>query len=174
MDPFIGEIKIFGFNFVPYNWAMCDGQLLPIAQYTSLFSIISTIYGGNGTNNFAVPNLMGKFPIHSGTGPGLTPKSLGESSGYSEITLTESQIPQHNHTIKTGYDKSDSNTPSSNSFMGQSVGTNAYIVPNEPNFTTMSFSTISNTGNNVAHNNMQPYLPLLFCIALDGYYPPRT
>lgn len=171
-DPFFAEIRIFGFTFPPLGWAICDGQLLSVSQNQALYSIISNIYGGDGRNTFALPNIQGRMPLHKGQGPGLTPFSLGEFGGSSSVVLQESQLPAHEHIVTTGYDKSDTNTPAYNTYMGQSVGTPAYNTASTPTVQ-MSDSALSPTGQNHPHQNMQPYLPMLFCICVDGYYPSK-
>src|ERR1700738_1228497 len=100
-DPFLAEIRAFGFNFAPYQWALCNGQVLPISQYTALFSLIGTYYGGNGTTTFALPNLQGQIPMHWGSPPGLTATVLGETQGTENVTLISGQMPMHNHGVNT-------------------------------------------------------------------------
>lgn len=172
-DPFYGEIRIFAFNYAPQYWAYCDGQTLPIAQNQALFAVIGTTFGGDGRQTFNLPNLQGRMPIHSGTGPGLTYRTLGTSIGTTGATLNMSQIPSHTHTIKTGYDKSDTTTPGPTTYMGMSTGPAVYKVTNPGCSTQMAPSTLATTGQALPHENRQPYLVLNFCMALDGYFPPR-
>lgn len=172
-DPFYAEIRMFGFTYAPEGWAICDGQLLSVNQNQALFSLISNLYGGDGRNTFALPNLQGRMPLHKGQGLGLTPCYLGQVGGSTSVALQESQLPAHEHTVTTGYDKSDTNTPAANTYMGQSVGTPAYNNTVSAPTVQMSASSLSPTGQSHPHQNMQPYLPMLFCICVDGYYPPR-
>ena len=171
-DPFVAEIRIVGFNFAPTGWATCDGQLMPIAQNTALFSLLGTTYGGNGQSTFALPNLQGNFPMHSGQGPGLTERFLGEVGGAAEVTLIQTEMPAHNHQLLAG-------TPADAAVAAPSAGaalghppTRAYAAPPLVNSTTMAFNGAS--GGNQPHNNLPPYLVMNFIIALQGVFPPRT
>lgn len=172
-DPFVAEIRIFPFNFAPKGWAFCDGQLLPLSQNTALFSLLGTTYGGNGKSNFALPNMQGNAPMHPGQGPGLSLHDLGETGGSQTVSLLESEIPSHSHAVNVGgnFDVGDSNVPTGN-IMAKSASGFAYIPP--ANLTIMGFQTLSPAGGDQPHNNMQPYLTLNFCIALQGVFPPRT
>ncbi len=170
-DPFVAEIRIFPFNFAPTGWAFCNGQLMPISQNTALFSLLGTTYGGDGKSTFALPNLQGQAPMHPGQGTGLSLHDLGELGGVESVTLLTSEMPSHTHTIpcipsETGskgagpfFAATDSDRPS------------AYTT-NPPNVI-MNAMTLTPTGGGLPHNNMQPYLTLNFCIALQGVYPPR-
>jgi microcystin-dependent protein len=175
-DPFVAEIRIFPFNFAPKGWAFCDGQLLPLSQNTALFSLLGTVYGGDGKSTFALPNLQGAVPMHPGgfndPGPGLSGHSLGEMSGSETVTLLESEIPAHTHIMMSGptFLSADSNLPTSNS-MGKSNNGKAYIA--SANLTTMADEALAVAGGDLPHNNMQPYLTLSFCIALQGVFPAR-
>ncbi len=172
-DPFIAEIRIGGFNFAPRGWAFCDGQLLPISQNTALFSLIGTIYGGNGKTTFALPNLQGRAPMAWGQGPGLSQRLIGESGGASTVTLQTSQIPAHNHNEvvrPTGLASGQSGTPQGN-FGGRS-NSRPYNT-SAPN-TTMGATAIQPQGGGQPHNNMMPYLTMNFIIALQGVFPPRS
>lgn len=173
-DPFLAEVRIFGFSFAPRGWATCDGQLMQISQNAALYALIGTYYGGDGRVTMGLPNLQGRIPMHPGNGPGLYPHSLGEMGGYSSVTLSEAQIPAHTHQVTTGFDASDTNTPASNTFMGSSTGTNAYNITSSSPTTPMASSSLSNSGGSQPHQNMQPYMPLLFCICLDGIFPSRN
>ncbi|KPL81231.1 phage tail protein [Herpetosiphon geysericola] len=169
-DPFVAEIRIVGFNFAPRGWAFCDGQLLPLSQNTALFSLLGTTYGGNGKSNFALPNFQGMGPQHQGQGPGLSPRSLGETNGVETVTLLQSEIPSHNHTLN--FVPIDGNNPNPvSNVLGASESTDAFRKTPD---TTLSQTALGLTGNNQPHNNMQPYLTLNFIIALQGVYPPRT
>jgi microcystin-dependent protein len=170
-DPFVAEIRIFPFNFAPRGWAFCDGQILPISQNTALFSLLGTTYGGDGKSIFALPNLAGNAPMHPGQGPGLSLHDLGETGGSPTVTLLESEIPSHAHAVRASQADGIDQVPSQ-SLYATGVGLAAYAVPGSP--TTLSASTVAPAGGNQPHNNMQPYLTLNFCIALQGVFPPRT
>ncbi|GGB48599.1 phage tail protein [Deinococcus soli (ex Cha et al. 2016)] len=169
-EAYVGEIRIFAGNFAPYGWAFCNGQILPISQNTALFSLLGTTYGGNGTTTFALPNLQGRAPIHWGTGPGLTPRSLGESSGTAAVTLLSTQMPVHTHTLNAAIDPAESDNPAN---LALARGSNVTPYVPTPN-ATLSPSTLSIQGGSQPHNNMQPYLTMNFIIALQGIYPPRS
>ena len=171
MNPFIGLIVMFGGNFAPRGWALCDGQLLPINQYSALFSILGTTYGGDGRTTFALPDLRGRVPIHEGTGPGLSPYDLGQKGGSETVTLTTNQIPAHSHNFELG---STGSTPAgSGSFLGNVTGTNL-IYNGTKSGNTLNSGAIHNTGGGQSHNNIQPYLAVNFIIALQGTYPSRS
>jgi len=170
-DPFVAEIRIFPFNFAPKGWAWCNGQLLPISQNTALFSLLGTTYGGNGQSNFGLPDLQGCVPMHPGQGPGLSLHDLGEVSGSETVTLLESEIPAHSHTLRASLDDADLAIPTSGRSLAKS-SSNLYanISPN----TLMSSQALSPTGGDQPHNNMMPYLTYYFNIALQGIFPPRS
>ncbi len=172
-DPFVAEIRIFPFNFAPNGWAFCDGQLLPLSQNTALFSLLGTTYGGNGKSNFALPNLQGSAPMFWGQGPGLSLHDLGETGGSETVSLLESEIPAHSHTV---YAQSNplgsSSVPSDKSFTRPASG-NLYFS-GAASTVQMDPNTLAPAGGDQPHNNMQPYLTLSFCIALQGVFPPRT
>ena len=172
-EPFIAEIKIFAGNFAPRSYAFCDGQLLPIAQNTALFSLIGTTYGGDGRTTMALPNLQGRAPMHPGRGPGLTARRLGEKLGIEAVTLVESQIPSHYHTLRGSTAFSDSTTPGSNTLLGR-VGGDARLYNNtaSPN-ADLASQSLQTTGGSQSHENMQPFITLNFIIALYGLYPSR-
>ena len=170
-EPFIAEIRIFAGNFAPRSWAFCDGQLLPIAQNTALFSLIGTTYGGDGRTTTALPNLQGRAPMHPGRGPGLTSRRLGQKGGTETVTLTEAQMPAHNHTLRGTVSRGGSSQPQGNAF-NRSVGELAYNTAN--NLKGMSAAMAANNGGSHSHNNVQPYLTLNFIIALQGLYPSRS
>jgi microcystin-dependent protein len=174
-DPFVAEIRIFPFNFAPKGWAFCNGQLLPISQNTALFSLLGTTYGGDGKSTFALPNLEGQAPMHPGQGKGLSLRDLGEMSGAESITLLETELPSHTHTLKADTaDPADVQAPSAAVVFGRSAGGNAYTAPAPAGLTPMAFQALGPAGGSLPHNNMQPYLTLNFCIAMQGVFPPRT
>jgi microcystin-dependent protein len=173
-DPFVAEIRIFPFNFAPTGWALCDGQIMPISQNTALFSLLGTTYGGDGKSNFALPNLQGNAPMHPGQGPGLSLHDLGETGGSETVSLLESEIPSHNHLVRADTaDPADVQAPGSSVVLGRSTGGNAYLTP-PSSLVAMADTTIAPAGGDQPHNNMQPYLTLNFCIALQGVFPPRS
>jgi microcystin-dependent protein len=173
MDPFVAEIRIFGFNFPPRGWAFCDGQLLPLSQNTALFSLLGTTYGGDGKSNFALPDLKGRVPMHPGQGPGLSLHDLGESDGSEAVTLLESEMPGHSHTIAANDNLGNTHDPSGN-LLGRAGGGFAYQSNTTANLARMAPIAITPAGGSQPHNNMQSYLTCNFCIALQGVYPPRT
>ncbi|MBZ5555372.1 MAG: tail fiber protein [Acidobacteriia bacterium] len=173
-NPFVAEIRIFAGNFAPTGWAFCNGQLMPISQNTALFSLIGTFYGGDGRSTFALPNLQGATPLHAGQGPGLSMRFLGESGGQEAVTLIESELPPHSHTVKCDGSAGGVNSPSNNTW-GTVVGRGrppAY-APTSVNNVQMSPLATSLAGSSFPHNNMPPYLALTFIIALQGVFPPR-
>ncbi|WP_029057669.1 phage tail protein [Stappia stellulata] len=170
-EPFIAEIRIFAGNFAPRSWAFCNGQLLPISQNTALFSLIGTTYGGDGRTTTALPNMAGRAPMHPGRGPGLTSRRLGQRGGTEMVTLAESQLPNHNHsmyseggTLATEAAPSDTRTFAASPLSPYHAGT--------PDID-MAYETLPTEGGSQAHNNMQPYLTMNFIIALQGLYPSR-
>lgn len=168
-EPFIAEIRIMPYNFAPRGWAFCDGQLLPIAQNTALFSLIGTTYGGDGRTTTALPNLQGRAPMHPGRGPGLTARRLGEKVGIENVTLVEAQIPSHNHNLMAN--DVGNNTPDPG---GHSLSDRPLYHDGTNNQVSMASEAVGTTGGGQAHSNMQPYLVLNFCIALVGTFPSRS
>jgi microcystin-dependent protein len=171
MDPFVAEIRIFPFNFAPKGWAFCDGQILPLSQNTALFSLLGTTYGGDGKSNFALPNMQGNAPMHPGQGPGLSLHDLGETGGSDTVSLLESEIPSHSHAWTASAADAQTGSPVGQLF-ASGVGIGMYATPG--GLTPLSDNALAPAGGDQPHNNMQPYLTLNFCIALQGVYPPRT
>jgi microcystin-dependent protein len=174
-QPFVGEIRMFAGNFNPNGWAFCNGQLMPISENETLFALLGTIYGGDGQETFALPNLQGRLPVHQGNGPGQT-FTIGETAGTETVTLTTQQIPNHNHPLLA------TNSGPSNPAVNAIPATAA--SPTQPGLqiygaaaggpTTLHPNTLALTGNNLPHNNMQPFLCINFIIALFGIFPQQS
>jgi microcystin-dependent protein len=172
-DPFVAEIRIFPFNFAPKGWAWCNGQLLPISQNTALFSLLGTTYGGDGKSTFALPDLEGRAPMHPGQGPGLSLHDLGETGGSETVTLLQSEMPNHPHTMRANTDFADVQTPSPARSIARSQNANAYKAPAGQPVVPLNPGALAPAGGDQPHNNLQPYLTLYFNIALQGVFPPR-
>ena len=170
-EPYIGEIQLFGFNYNPRGWAFANGATLSIAQNTALFSLVGTIYGGNGTTTFQLPNFAGRAGCQQGNGPGLSPRTLGQAFGANTVALTSNQIPQHNHAL-VAFVPSTASAPASNGGLSQpGISSNRPFSAGTPN-TTLAPSMISpSQGGGQPHQNQQPYLGVNFSIALQGIYP---
>lgn len=175
-DQFVGEIRAVGYNFAPTGWALCNGQLIPISQNTALFSLLGTTYGGDGKSNFALPNLQGMAPVQQGQGPGLSLIDLGETAGETAVTLLQSEIPQHNHTIGVVNGSGSTTSPAGATFAEARVGRVSELVYGAPtsNQVPMNPLFLAPSGGSQPHNNMPPYLVLNFIIALQGIFPPRN
>jgi len=173
MDPFVAEIRIFPFHFAPKGWAFCDGQILPISQNTALFSLLGTTYGGDGRSTFALPDLQGSAPMHPGQGNGLSLRDLGEMSGTESVTLLVSEIPIHTHNAVASVEPSDNRLPKPTVALSISTGAFAYVT-GSPALVQMAPQALAPAYGSLPHNNMQPYLTLNFCIALQGVFPPRS
>ena len=178
MDPFVAEIRIFPFNFAPKGWAFCNGQILPLSQNTALFSLLGTMYGGDGKSNFALPDLQGCVPLQWGQGTGLSPYDQGEKAGSDTFTLLQSEMPAHSHAVNASTANANSSSPSNAllakgdfSFQGK-TGAVATYTTTAPS-TLMSTNAVGPAGGGQPHNNLMPYLTLNFCIAMQGIYPPR-
>jgi microcystin-dependent protein len=177
-DQFLGEIRIVSFNFAPVGWAACDGQILPISQNTALFSLVGTFYGGNGTSNFALPNLQGNVPVHQGQGAGLSSYVIGQPGGSSSVTLITSELPAHTHAAQFSNSAGTASSPAGNVWAkppggghGQPAAENAYSTSSPG--ATMAGNALQPAGQGGAHNNMSPYLVLNFVIAMQGIFPSR-
>jgi microcystin-dependent protein len=171
-DPFVAEIRVFGFNFAPKGWALCDGTVLKISQNTALFSLLGTMYGGDGRTTFALPDLRGRAPMNYGNGAGLTPRAEGEVGGEPSVTLIPHEMPTHNHFVQSVADDADLQAPDPTAGLAKSLNATLYNTSFD-NHGFMDTNTVGFTGGNQPHNNMQPYLALNFCIALQGIFPAR-
>lgn len=171
-DPFVAEIRIFPFNFAPTGWAWCNGQLLPLSQNTALFSLLGQTYGGDGKTNFALPDLMGRAPMHPGQGPGLSQHFLGETAGSEAVELYPNEMPAHTHALQGTVGFANQNSPAGNLLGRPFGGGSLYVTPGAAN-QQLAFQAVAPTGSGQAHNNMQPYLTCYFNIALQGVFPPR-
>jgi microcystin-dependent protein len=171
----LGQISIFGFNFAPRGWAFCNGQILPIAQNTALFSLLGTTYGGNGQTTFALPNLQSRVPVHFGQGPGLSTYDLGQQAGVETVTLIITQIPAHTHSATVHASSADTGLDAQpeNNYPAAGVASGNYKNATDVN---MNAAMVTNgiAGGNQPHENLQPYLALNFCIALEGIFPSRN
>jgi microcystin-dependent protein len=165
-EPFLAEIRMMSFNFAPKGWSLCNGTLLPINQNQALFSLLGTTYGGNGQTTFALPNLQGSVPIHMGSG-----HALGEIGGEQNHTLTISEMPQHVHGANASSTDGTLGSPSGN-LLARAAPANPYIAPTSQG--ALNAGTLANTGGSQPHNNMQPYLTISFCIALQGIFPSQN
>jgi microcystin-dependent protein len=172
MDPFVAEIRIFPFDFAPKGWAFCDGQIMSLSQNTALFSLLGTTYGGDGKSNFALPDMQGNAPMHPEQGPGLSLHDLGEVGGSDTVVLQESEIPSHSHTWSAANSDGTDQSPANEFMAGGIGGISTYAAP--ASLTALSDNALAPAGGDLPHNNLQPYLTLNFCIALQGVFPPRT
>ena len=173
-DPFLAEIRMFGGNFAPYGWALCNGQLMAISQNTALFSLLGTTYGGDGRVTFGLPNLMGTAPMQQGQGPGLSQRWLGETGGEQTVTLTSAEMPVHTH-LPNAYDGGgDATTPADGVWASALNGrVPATMFSDAAPDQVMNAQATTATGGSQPHNNMPPYLCVSFIIALQGIYPQR-
>jgi microcystin-dependent protein len=178
-NPFVAEIRIFGFNFAPKGWAFCRGQLLPISQNTALFSLLGTTYGGDGKSTFALPNMEDNAPLAPGQGPGLSLYDLGQEGGSQNVTLLQTELPMHNHSFAAQTATGTVTTANGNQLgkgitggkQNQNIA-KLYSAQTNP-ATGLSAIGMSVAGSSFPHNNMMPYLALNFCIAMQGVFPPR-
>jgi len=167
-EPFLAEIRMVGFNFAPRGWAFCDGQILPINQNQSLYSLLGTTYGGDGQTSFALPDLRGRTPIHTGRSNGGDDHTLGQKSGEETHTLSVDEIAQHAHSLRATNNEPTQGATPENNVLSRSVQ-QTYAPFTAP--VQFGPGSIQNTGGGQAHENMQPYLALNFCIALQGLFP---
>lgn len=165
-EPFLAEIRIMSFAFAPKGWALCDGQVLPINQNQALFALLGTTYGGDGRVTFALPDLRARTPVHVGNG-----HTLGQKAGEATHTLSLAELPSHTHVARGVTDKATTPAPNGN-MLAATRGLSAYAAP--ANLTGLEPSSIANTGGGQPHSNVQPFLTLNFCIALQGIFPSRT
>jgi microcystin-dependent protein len=171
-DPFVAEVRMFGFNFAPTGWAACDGQLLPISQNTALFSLLGTNYGGDGRSTFALPNFQGSTVIGVGQGPGLTNYVQGEVAGEDFVTLLQSEMPAHNHNLQAS-SRDGVERFATGLNLAKGVGVSMYDTNAQPT-TFMAFEMVAPAGGGLPHNNQMPYLGVQFCIAMQGVFPQRS
>jgi len=173
--PFVGEIRLFGFPRIPTGWLACNGQLLSIAQYDVLYAVLGTTYGGDGQTTFAVPDLRGQLPVHKGSGPGLTPRALGQFGGKETVTLLASQLPAHTHSLHATTVVANAAAPGTTSELGALSNDVMYatdIIGTNP--LVMGASSVSETGGSQSHDNVMPTQTVSFCIAYQGIYPSQN
>ncbi|MEM9553805.1 MAG: tail fiber protein [Acidobacteriota bacterium] len=170
-EPFVGEVRMFAGNFAPRGWAFCDGQLLAVSQNDALFSLLGTIYGGDGRTTFGLPDLRGRVPIHAGSGPGLSPRRLGAKAGAENVTLTVNQLPSHTHAMQASNQLANNLDP-----VGRALAPTAFGDVYTPDLApeNMNSQSITNVGGSRSHTNLQPFLCIHFIIALFGIYPSRN
>ena len=169
-EPFVGEVRIFAGNFAPRGWAFCDGQLLAVSQNDALFSLLGTIYGGDGRTTFGLPDLRGRVPIHAGSGPGLSPRRLGAKAGAENVTLTVNQLPSHNHGPIQASENSATERTASGNVTAESV---TRVYRDAATLSNMNTASLTNVGGSRKHTNLMPFLCVNFIIALFGIYPSR-
>ncbi|WP_286966995.1 phage tail protein [Flavobacterium sp. UBA4854] len=166
--PYLGEIRIMSFNFAPKGWTLCNGQFLPINQNQALFSLLGTMYGGNGQTTFALPNLKGRIPIHFGNG-----HTIGDQGGEEAHTVSVSELPQHTHILQAKTDSVSTNVPGSLNSLANTAPNLVYSGQSQ-NFTSMNSGSLKSVGGSQPHLNMQPFLTLNFCISLQGIFPSQN
>ncbi len=172
-SPFVAEVRIFGFNFPPRGWAQCYGQIMPISQNTALFSLLGTIYGGDGKTTFALPNFQDMAPLQWGQGAGLSLRALGETGGEQSVTLLDSEMPAHTHAVQAYSGSGNSGNPTNDVWAQVTVARQGQKLYGTAGGSSMSPMAVAPAGGDLPHNNMMPYLTLNFCIALQGVYPAR-
>ena len=172
-DPFVAEIRVFGFNFAPTGWAQCNGQLLPISQNTALFSLLGTFYGGDGKSTFGLPDLQGSAAVAQGQGQGLTEYFLGETGGTQTVTLLDSEMPVHTHQMQARATAGDLQQPGPDRALTRSGNGTIYSANTSNGLVMTAPQAIAPSGGSVPHNNLPPLLTMNFCIAMQGVFPPR-
>lgn len=170
-DPFLGSIMMVGFNFAPIGWLLCNGQLVSIADNDALYSLIGTNFGGDGITTFGLPDLRGRIPIHQGQGPGTSNYVIGQMAGTETVTLTVNQIPSHNHSLLASTASGSAGSPAGDYIAVNADGITSYSGSATGN---LNAGSIQSQGGNQPHNNMQPYLVVNFCIAMNGIYPTQS
>jgi microcystin-dependent protein len=173
MDPFVAEIRVFGFTFPPRGWAECNGQLMSISQNTALFSLLGTNFGGDGKSTFGLPNFQGQAAIGQGQGSGLSSYFVGEEGGVPGVNLQQQEIPLHTHQAKATNEPAEVQAPAPDRALARSSPGYAYQGDSTSKLATMNFQSTTIVGSSFPHNNMPPAMPLMFCIALQGVYPQR-
>jgi microcystin-dependent protein len=171
-EPFLAEVRMVGFDFAPRGWAFCDGQILPINQNQSLYSLLGTTYGGDGRTTFALPDLRGRTPIHVGRSDGGEQHPLGQKSGEETHTLSAAEMPQHRHTVSATRDNNTAANPTGHAYA--SARERTYAAFQVAQATGLASTILAQVGGGQPHNNMQPYLAVNFCIALQGLFPSRN
>lgn len=172
-SPFVGEIKMFGGNFAPRQYALCNGQLIPISQNTALFSLLGTNFGGDGKTTFALPDLRGRVPVQPGSGPGIRSYSIGEQAGEESVTLIQTEMPAHSHAAQCNSGKGNSSSPVGKVWAKDKSGLSSGYSTAQ-NGSLLSQQALAITGGSQPHNNMQPFVTLNFIIALQGIFPARA
>jgi microcystin-dependent protein len=173
-DQFVGEIRIFGGNFAPLGWALCDGQILPISQNTALFSLLGTQFGGNGTSNFALPNLQGSVPVAQGNGAGLSQRAMGETGGQQGVTLSQATMARHNHQMSAVVTPGSNVIPDPTMALAEPPAVAPVYQTSLGSPATLNAGAVTPSGGGQPHNNLQPFLVLNFIIALQGLFPARS
>jgi len=172
--PFLGEVRLFGFNFVPQGWQACDGSLLSIAENDALFALVGTTYGGDGQTTFAVPDLRGQVPLHQGRGPGLTPRVIGERGGSEAVTLTVQQLGPHGHAFAATSTNANTGTPSGTVTLGATTSNTLYTTAPDDSPQALSPASTLPAGGSQPHGNVMPTLAVQFCIATAGIFPSQS
>lgn len=169
--PFLGEVRLFGFDFAPIGWRACDGSLLGIAENEALFTLLGTTYGGDGQSTFGLPDLRGQVPLHHGSGPGLTPRTIGERGGSERVTLTVDQLGAHGHGFTATTTSAGSKTPSTSVMLGSVANDRLYTTAPDGSPHAMSQASTLPAGGSQSHDNLMPTLAVQFCIAVEGIFP---
>lgn len=174
MDPYIGDVRLFAGNFAPVGWVLCNGALLSISENDALFALIGTTFGGDGITNFGVPDLRGRVPVGQGTGPGLTPRTIGAQFGVESVTLLAQQMPAHNHSFNASTAAATAAVPTANVF-AQTAGDTIYTeVPAQPNAQTMNAASVQNSGGTQPHDNIMSTTAINYIMCVQGVFPSRN